>query len=44
MACGRLQMGADLIAIGHPVISAADPLEELKRFVREVKAAHKQRA
>src|SRR5262249_38306500 len=33
------QLGADLIAIGHPVISASDPLGELKRFVSEVKAA-----
>jgi 3-hexulose-6-phosphate synthase len=38
------QMGAELIAIGHPVISAADPLKELTRFVREVKAAYKPRA
>ena len=35
------QMGAELIAIGHPVISAADPLAELSRFVREVKAAYR---
>jgi 3-keto-L-gulonate-6-phosphate decarboxylase len=37
------QMGAELIAIGHPVISAADPLAELTRFVREVKAAYRPR-
>jgi 3-hexulose-6-phosphate synthase/6-phospho-3-hexuloisomerase len=37
------QMGAEVIAIGHPVISAADPLEELSRFVREVKAAYRPR-
>ena len=37
------QMGAELIAIGHPVISAADPLKELSRFVREVKAAYRPR-
>ncbi len=35
--------GAELIAIGHPVISAADPLAELRRFVREVKAAYRPR-
>ena len=35
--------GAELIAIGHPVISAADPLAELTRFVREVKAAYRPR-
>jgi 3-hexulose-6-phosphate synthase/6-phospho-3-hexuloisomerase len=38
------QLGADLVAIGHPVISAADPLGELTRFVREVKAAYRPRA
>jgi 3-hexulose-6-phosphate synthase/6-phospho-3-hexuloisomerase len=37
------QMGAELIAIGHPVISAADPLAELSRFVREVRAAYRPR-
>ncbi len=37
------QMGAELIAIGHPVITAADPLKELSRFVREVKAAYRPR-
>jgi isopentenyl diphosphate isomerase/L-lactate dehydrogenase-like FMN-dependent dehydrogenase len=37
-------MGAELIAIGHPVISAGDPLAELSRFVREVKAAYRPRA
>lgn len=36
--------GAELIAIGHPVISAADPLKELTHFVREVKAAYRPRA
>lgn len=35
--------GAELIAIGHPVISAADPLAELTRFVREVKSAYRPR-
>lgn len=37
------RMGAELVAIGHPVISAADPLAELTRFVREVKAAYRPR-
>jgi 3-hexulose-6-phosphate synthase len=37
------RLGADLIAIGHPVISASDPLAELSRFVREVKAAYRPR-
>jgi 3-hexulose-6-phosphate synthase/6-phospho-3-hexuloisomerase len=35
--------GAELVAIGHPVISAADPLAQLSRFVREVKAAYRPR-
>ena len=38
------RLGAELIAIGHPVISAADPLAELTRFVREVKAAYRPRS
>ncbi|HEV3137713.1 MAG TPA: orotidine 5'-phosphate decarboxylase / HUMPS family protein [Pirellulales bacterium] len=38
------QKGAELIAIGHPVISASDPLGELSKFVREVKAAYRPRA
>jgi len=37
------QGGAELIAIGHPVISAADPLAALHEFVREVKAAYRPR-
>lgn len=37
------RMGAELIAIGHPVISDAHPLEALRRFVREVKAAYRPR-
>jgi 3-hexulose-6-phosphate synthase/6-phospho-3-hexuloisomerase len=36
-------MGAELVAIGHPVISAADPLAMLRSFVREVKAAYRPR-
>ena len=35
--------GAELIAIGHPVISAAEPLKELSHFVREVRAAYRPR-
>ncbi len=37
------QQGAELIAIGHPVITAANPLKELSYFVREVKAAYRPR-
>jgi 3-hexulose-6-phosphate synthase/6-phospho-3-hexuloisomerase len=36
-------MGAELVAIGHPVISAADPLAELRHFVKEVKGAYRPR-
>ena len=38
------RLGAELVAIGHPVISAADPLKELSHFVRSVKAAYRPRA
>ncbi len=37
-------MGAELVAIGHPVITAADPRASLAEFVREVKAAYRPRA
>jgi len=42
-AVRAVQKGAELVAIGHPVISGSDPLGELKRFVREVKAAYRPR-
>lgn len=35
--------GADLVCIGHPVISGEDPLGLLTTFVREVKANHRPR-
>ena len=35
--------GAELVAIGHPVISDSDPLRALGEFVREVKAAWRPR-
>jgi 3-hexulose-6-phosphate synthase/6-phospho-3-hexuloisomerase len=38
------RMGAELIAIGHPVISAADPLAALRHFVDEVKTAYRPRS
>ena len=41
MAAGR--PFAELVAIGHPVISGADPLGELTRFVKEVKGAYRKR-
>lgn len=33
-----VQMGAQLVAIGHPIISGSDPLGELTKYVRAVKA------
>jgi 3-hexulose-6-phosphate synthase len=40
-AVRAVQRGAANVTIGHPVISAANPLEELKRFVKEVKASYR---
>jgi 3-hexulose-6-phosphate synthase len=42
-AVRAVQRGAQLVAIGHPVISGPNPLEELTRFVREVKANYRPR-
>ena len=36
--------GADYVVIGHPLISGADALDQLKKFVREVKANYQPRA
>jgi 3-hexulose-6-phosphate synthase len=33
------KMGADILVVGHPVISSGDTLGELRRFVEEVKGA-----
>ena len=38
------QGGAELLAIGHPLITASDPLKELSQFVREVRAAYRPRS
>jgi 3-hexulose-6-phosphate synthase len=35
--------GADNVTIGHPVVSSPDALDELRRFVREVRAAYRPR-
>jgi len=35
--------GADIFAIGHPVISSSNPLDELRKFIREVKANYRPR-
>jgi 3-hexulose-6-phosphate synthase len=43
-AVRAVQKGADLVAIGHPVISSANPLEQLRHFVHEVKASYRPRS
>ena len=43
-AVRAVQNGAANVTIGHPVISGNNPLEELKRFVREVRANYRPRA
>ena len=43
-AVRAVQKGAELVAIGHPVISGANPLEELREFVREVRVNYRPRA
>ena len=40
-AVRAVQRGAEMVAIGHPVISGANPLEELREFVREVRANYR---
>jgi 3-hexulose-6-phosphate synthase/6-phospho-3-hexuloisomerase len=42
-AVRAVQRGAENVTIGHPLISGANPLHELKRFVREVKANYRPR-
>lgn len=42
-ATWAVQHGAELVAVGHPVISGKDPLSELTRYVQEVKASYKPR-
>ena len=36
-------LGADVIVIGHPLISAADPLAALSEFCQKVRAAYRPR-
>ena len=43
-AVRAVQMGAELVAIGFPVIAAADPLKELTQFIKEVRANYRPRA
>ena len=40
-AVRAVKRGAELIAIGHPVISGPNPLEELRRFVSAVRANYR---
>ncbi len=43
-AVRAVQRGAELVAIGHPVISGPNPLEELREFVREVRKSYRPRS
>ncbi|HEX5471787.1 MAG TPA: orotidine 5'-phosphate decarboxylase / HUMPS family protein [Lacipirellulaceae bacterium] len=43
-AVRAVSKGVENVAIGHPVISGANTLEELRRFVREVRANYRPRA
>jgi 3-keto-L-gulonate-6-phosphate decarboxylase len=42
-AVRAVSKGAELVAIGHPLITQPDPLAELQRFVREVRANYQPR-
>jgi 3-hexulose-6-phosphate synthase len=42
-AVRAVQRGAEVVAIGHPVISGANPLDELRQFVRAVKSNYRPR-
>jgi 3-hexulose-6-phosphate synthase len=43
-AVRAVRKGAEYVVIGHPLISGTDPLGELKRFVKEVRASYQPRA
>ena len=43
-AVRAVQRGAELVAIGHPVISGPNPLDDLREFVREVRVNYRTRA
>ena len=42
-ACRAVAKGAELVAIGHPVISGSDPLGALTDFCKRVRAAYRPR-
>ena len=42
-AVRAVRRGAEYVVIGHPLISGPDPLAELKRFVKEVRANYRPR-
>ena len=42
-AVRAVQAGADLVAIGHPLITGPDPAGDLRTLVREVRANHRPR-
>jgi 3-hexulose-6-phosphate synthase/6-phospho-3-hexuloisomerase len=43
-AVHAVERGAELVAIGHPLISSANPFEELRQFVEQVRANYRPRA
>jgi 3-hexulose-6-phosphate synthase/6-phospho-3-hexuloisomerase len=43
-AVKAVSMGADIVAIGHPLISGPDPLGKLKEYCHRVREAYKPRA
>jgi len=43
-AVRAVKRGAELVAIGHPVISSTNPLEKLREFVHEVRTNYRPRA
>jgi hypothetical protein len=42
-AVRAVRQGAELVAIGHPLISSSNPLEDLRQFVREVRENYRPR-
>ena len=42
-AVHAVERGAELVAIGHPLISSANPLEELRQFVDYIRANYRPR-
>jgi 3-hexulose-6-phosphate synthase len=43
-AVRAVERGAELVAIGHPLISSTNPLDDLRQFVHDVRASYRPRA